>query len=196
MVSRCFPLTSIRAIATARSSAQSKTASWPCGWAGRRSRGCRRARRRRSSAQRTARPFSLLRRFRCPHRLHDGSPVSIGGCRCVPLARSLSPAGLLDVARGDTVLSHCLPISPTNPRRHYRGFRPRKKSSMTIMPRDFRFAAIPSLRCASLSKPQRVVTAAALQELKAKRRYRVAGLVLVQAAPGNSQGNHVHDSRR
>ena len=37
-------------------------------------------------------------------------------------------------------------------------------------------------------KAQRVVTAAALQELKALRRYRVAGLVLVRQRPGTAKG--------
>ena len=48
-----------------------------------------------------SRTVHLLWRLRGAHRLHDGGSVPIGGGRCVPLARSHAPAGLLDVAGRD-----------------------------------------------------------------------------------------------
>ena len=45
-------------------------------------------------------------------------------------------------------------------------------------------------------RAQRVVTAASMQDLKANRRYRVAGLGSGKTAPGNCEGGHLHDDRR
>ena len=63
--------------------------------------------------ERQAGPFTSYGDFVARTGLHDCGSVPTGGGRCVPLARSHAPAGLLDVAGRRRRLSHCSPIFPT-----------------------------------------------------------------------------------
>ena len=189
MVSRSFRSTSIRAIATARSSAPLVTTQLAVrlGWS-------------------TVKGLSQAAAETIVRERQNGLFTSYGdfvartGLTAAVLSRlaaadafrslgSDTPAGLLDVAGGDATLSHCSPIFPTRRRRSYRGFHPRRKSSMTIMPRASRSGAILSLRCASRLEAQRVVTAAALEGFEGRTALSRGRVGSCQTAPADGQGN-------
>ena len=120
---------------------------WPCGSAGRWSRGCRRPRRRRWSASAES---GHSRRMAISSHAPDSRRQSCPAWpRPMRSARSASTRGRPTGCRWRvTPLEPLFADLPDEAPPPCRGFRPQRKSSMTTMPRDSRCAAIPSRLCA------------------------------------------------
>ncbi len=103
-----------------------KTAHWPCGWAGRRSRDCRKPRPRRWSASAEAGPFTSYGDFVARTGL---TAAVLSRLAAADAFRSLGltrrPASGCRWPRPQ--LSHCSPICPTRHPPACRGFHPRRK---------------------------------------------------------------------
>ena len=195
MVSRSVRSTSIRAIATARWSVATKTASWPCGWAGRRSRDSRRARPRQWSASVRAGPFTSYGDFVARTGLTTAVLSRLAAADAFRSLGSHPPAGLwMSLAPTPTE-----PLLRRSCRRSsasiYRGSRPLRKSFTTTMPRDCRSGAIRSPRCERFwsTKGRAGISHSRRESQPALSRRRLGAR---ETAPGNRQGNHVHDARR
>ena len=139
----------------------------------------------------------VLWRLRGTHRLHDRGPVPIGGGRCVPLARSHTPAGLLDVAgrrpRAEPLFANLADEAPPPlPRLSPAQEVIHDYHAQGLSLRGHPFAPLrPSLgqRNGSCRRPR-------CETLKAEPALSSRRPGSAEAAAGNRQGNHVHDDRR
>ena len=146
--------------------------------------------------ERQAGPFTSYGDFVARTGLTTGGSVSIGGGRCVPLARSHTPAGLLDVAGPDRRQSHCLPVLPTKLRRLLPRLSPAEEVIHDYHAQGLSLRGHPFAPLRASLDSQKVVPASALQSVKPEPALSSRRTGSRATAPGNRQGNHVHDARR